>query len=196
MEQKQEYTITAFTENAVGLLNRITIIFTRRHINIESLTVSASALQGIHKFTIVVNTTEDQVQKVVNQIEKLVEVLKSFYHTNDEIVHQELALYKLPTKGLLEGNQVEQIVREHAARILEVTPSFTTIELTGYKHELVLLFERLDKACGVLQYTSSGRIAVHRAKQEVLTDHVEALAKLKGENKIDKVSGKTWDWLT
>lgn len=190
-EQKQEYTITVFTENAVGLLNRITIIFTRRHINIESLTVSASALQGIHKFTIVVNITEELVQKVVNQIEKLVEVLKSFYLTDEEIVHQELALYKLPTKSLLEGNQVEKIVREHAARILEVTPEFTIIELSGHKHELVQLFNRLDKAFGVLQFTSSGRIAVHRGKKEALSIHLEDLVKLGGESKINKVSEKS-----
>jgi acetolactate synthase-1/3 small subunit len=88
---KTEYTITVFTENAVGLLNRITIIFTRRHINIESLTVSASALPGVHKFTIVVNTTQDAVEKVVGQIEKLVDVHRAFYHTDEDIVYQELA---------------------------------------------------------------------------------------------------------
>lgn len=188
--EKQEYTITAFTENAVGLLNRVTIIFTRRHINIESLTVSASALKGIHKFTIVIKATEDQAQKVVNQIEKLVEVLKSFYHTNDEIVYQELALYKLPTKALLDDNSVEKIVREHSARILEVTPEFTTIELTGHEEDLVNLFDRLDKASGVLQFTSSGRIAVHREKQEVLTEHLDDLAQIHKELKIEKVSAK------
>ena len=76
----QEFTITAFSENSIGLLNRITIIFTRRRLNIESLTVSASAIRGIHKFTIVVNTTQEQIEKVTLQIEKLVEVLKAYYH--------------------------------------------------------------------------------------------------------------------
>ena len=87
----KEFTITAFSENHIGLLNRITIIFTRRHINIESLTVSASAIEGLHKFTIVVDTTQDKVEKVIKQIDKLVEVTKAFYHTNDEIIHQEIA---------------------------------------------------------------------------------------------------------
>ncbi|MDR3366889.1 MAG: acetolactate synthase small subunit, partial [Prevotellaceae bacterium] len=119
---EQEYTITAFTENAVGLLNRVTIIFTRRHINIESLTVSASAIKGIHKFTIVVNTSKEQAEKIVNQIAKLVEVVMTFYHTNEQIVYQELALYKVATQALLEDKKVEEIVRTHAARILEVTP--------------------------------------------------------------------------
>ena len=65
----EEFTITAFSENHIGLLNRITIIFTRRNVNIESLTVSESSIKGIHKFTIVVKTTKDKVEKVVKQIE-------------------------------------------------------------------------------------------------------------------------------
>jgi acetolactate synthase-1/3 small subunit len=172
---EQEYTITAFTENAVGLLNRITIIFTRRHINIESLTVSASAVRGVHKFTIVVNTTPELADVIVNQIDKLVEVLMAFHHTNEQIVYQEIALYKVPTPALLEGNRVEQIVRTHAARILEITPYFTAIELTGYKHEITELFHRLDEACGVLQFTSSGRIAIHRENHEPLTELVRRM---------------------
>ena len=78
METK-EFTITAFSENAIGLLNRITIIFTRRHLNIESLTVSGSALQGIHKFTIVVRTTQELIEKVVKQIDKVVDVLRAYH---------------------------------------------------------------------------------------------------------------------
>ncbi|MGL4908098.1 MAG: acetolactate synthase small subunit [Bacteroidales bacterium] len=190
---EQEYTITAFTENAVGLLSRITVIFTRRHINIESLTVSASALKGIHKFTIVVNTTQEQAEKIVNQITKLVDVVMSFYHTNTETVYQELALYKVPTQALLADNKVEDIVRTHGARILEVTPNFTAIELTGHKHELTALFNRLDEACGVLQFTSSGRIAILRTIQEPVTRYFEQLAKRQPTNCIEKISGKAWE---
>ena len=89
-----------FQKIILDLLNRITIIFTRRQVNIESLTVSGSALPGIHKFTIVVHDTPEKVEKVVRQIEKLVEVLKAFSHTEDEVIHQEIALYKVPTQAL------------------------------------------------------------------------------------------------
>jgi acetolactate synthase-1/3 small subunit len=101
---KQTYTITAFSENHIGLLNRITIIFTRRRVNIETLTVSPSAIKGVHKFTITVNETKEMVIKVVNQIEKIVDVIKAFYHTDDEIIFQEIALYKVPTKVILESS--------------------------------------------------------------------------------------------
>ena len=165
---KQTYTISAFSENHIGLLNRITIIFTRRQVNIESLTVSASAIEGIHKFTIVVFETEEKVKKVVTQIEKMVEVLKAFYFKDEEIIHQEIALYKVSTDILLASNTIEQIVRKHNARILEVTPEFAVIEKTGHKEETQELFDEL-KPYDVKQFTRSGRIAITRLNQELLT---------------------------
>src|ERR687898_1257007 len=97
---KQEYTVTVYTENQIGLLNRIAIIFSRRKINIDSLNTSPSEVEGIHRFTIVIDETEEVVHKLVRQIEKQVEVLKAYYNTPEEIVWQELALYKVPTNEI------------------------------------------------------------------------------------------------
>lgn len=180
---EQEYTITAFSENSIGLLNRITIIFTRRRLNIESLTVSASAIRGIHKFTIVVNSTKEQVEKVVKQIEKQVEVLKSFYHTNDELVSQEIALYKVSTKEMM-LHEFEPIIRKYGARILEVTPEFTIIEKTGHKDETTELFEVLSPF-KVSQFTRSGRIAVTKEVRERLTDYLDEVEKMEQKRKKD-----------
>ena len=171
---KQTFTISAFSENHIGLLNRITIIFTRRHVNIESLTVSGSAIPGIHKFTIVVNDNIEKVEKVVNQIEKLVEVLRAFYHNEDEVIHQEIALYKVPTKALMESNKVEETIRMHHARILEVTPEFTVIEMTGHKEETQELFDKLNEY-GLLQFTRSGRIAITRSSRELFTNYMREI---------------------
>ena len=142
---EQEFTITAFSENSIGLLNRITIIFTRRHLNIDSLTVSESAIKGIFKFTIVVRTTTEMIRKVERQIEKLVDVLKAFSLSTEDIIHQEVALYKVPTEILTSSNEIETMVRKHNARILEVTPDYTVIEKTGHKSETQELFESLDR---------------------------------------------------
>ena len=167
----EEYTITAFSENAIGLLNRITIIFTRRGVNIESLTVSESSIHGVHKFTIVVNCTLDKVIKVTNQIEKLVEVLKAFYHTKNEIIFQEIALYKVPTEALLKSNMIETIVRQNNARIIEITQDYTVIEKTGHEFETSKLFAELNNY-GVKQFTRSGRIAVTRSNVEFLDEYL------------------------
>ena len=166
---KQEYIISAYSENHIGLLNRITIIFTRRKVNIESLTVSESALKGISKFTIVVNETREKVDNIVRQIEKQIEVLKAFYHTNDEMIFQEIALYKVPTNALMESDIIEKMVRSHNARILEITRDYTVIEKTGHKEETHALFERLNQF-GVMQFIRSGRVAITRSPIEKLSE--------------------------
>ena len=173
METK-EFTITAFSENSIGLLNRITIIFTRRHLNIDSLVVSESAIQGIFKFTIVTRTTQDLIEKVVKQIDKVVDVLRAYYLTTEEIIHQEIALYKVPTEALTNSNEIEGLIRKHNARILEVTPEYTVIEKTGHKKETQELFDDMDKF-EVLQFTRSGRIAITKATRERLSEYLKKL---------------------
>ena len=169
---KQEYNITVFSENHIGLLARITIVFTRRKINIESLTVSESAIAGVYKFTIVIKVSEDQVKKVVSQIEKIVDVLKAFYHTNQELIYQEIALYKVPTEALYDSDQIENIVRNSGARILEITREFTVIEKTGHKDETQALFEQLNQF-KVMQFIRSGRVALTRDPIERLSEFLK-----------------------
>lgn len=169
---RQTYTISAFSENHIGLLNRITIIFTRRQVNIDSLTVSGSAIPGVHKFTIVVNETREKVEKVVEQIEKLVEVLRAYYHSDEEVIQQEIALYKVPTTAMIESNKIEEIIRNHHARIIEVKPEYTVIELTGHKEETQALFDELYPY-GLLQFTRSGRIAVTRSSKEIFSTYMK-----------------------
>ncbi len=171
---KEEFTITVYSENRVGLLNQITTVFTRRHINIESLTTSESAINGIHKFTIVIYSTYDEIEKLVKQIEKRIDVLKAYWFTNDEIIYQEIALYKVPTKALLSGNEIEKLVRKYGAHILEMTEEYTIIEKTGHKTETQELYEMLDPY-GLTQFTRSGRIAVNRSRKEPLNSYLKKL---------------------
>ena len=165
---KREFNITIFSENHIGLLNRITIVFTRRKVNIESLVVSESAIEGVYKFLVVVNTTEDMAKKVVAQIEKLIDVIRAFYHTNEEMIFQEIALYKVPIDALYESDTVERIVRNAGAKILEITREYVVIEKTGYKEETQALFEELNHF-KVMQFTRSGRVALTRDPIERLS---------------------------
>lgn len=171
---KEEFTLTIYSENVVGLLNQLTTVFTRRRINIESLTTSESAIKGIHKFTIVIHSTHEHVEKLVKQIEKRIDVLKAYYFRTDEIVFQEIALYKVPTKALLNGNEVEKLVRNYGARILEITDKYTVIEKTGRKAETQELYEKLDPY-GLTQFTRSGRIAINRLSKEPLNTWLKTL---------------------
>jgi acetolactate synthase-1/3 small subunit len=169
--ENNTYNISVFTENSVGMLNRITIIFTRRNINIESITASESEIEGIHRYTIVVNELKEVVRKVVSQIEKQIDVVKAFYHSDDEVVYQEIALYKLPTNMLASGGDAERIVRAHHARILTIESEFTILEKTGYPEEIKELFTEL-KPFGLLEFVRSGRVAISKP-MKTLEEHIE-----------------------
>jgi len=175
MSETKEYTITVFTENKTGLISRVVSIFTRRHINIESLTTSQSSLEGIHRFTIVIYSNESQVRKLVGQLEKQVEVMKAFFDKNHEIVHQEIALYKVPTKAFSAGEKIERLIRSHNARILVIEPEFTVIEKTGHQEETEALLEDL-KEIGIYEFVRSGRVAITKP-MERLNKYLESLEK-------------------
>ena len=162
----REYTITVFSEHKVGLLHRITVIFSRRKINIESLNTSESEVRGIFRFTIVIQTTEDRVKTVTKQIEKQIGILKAFYHTVDEIVYQEIALYKVPTTAFAHGDEVESLIRKHNARILTIDPEYIVVEKTGHKEETRQLFRELEPY-GILQFVRSGRVALTKQIKEI-----------------------------
>lgn len=159
---KKEFTITVYTENQIGLLNRIAIIFSRRKINIDSLNTSPSEVEGISRFTIVIDETEEVVSKVVRQIEKQVEVLKAYYNTADEIVWQELALYKVPTDEIAEKVKVERLLRQFGARAVLIRKDYTIFETTGHREETQTLLEVLEPY-GLIEFVRSGRVAIIKA---------------------------------
>lgn len=163
---KQEFTISLFTEDHIGILGQITIILTRRQINIDSITASESAVKGVQLLTIVVRTSNEMIQKVARQMEKLVDVMKVFVHTSDQIIYQEIALYKISTKALMSGNVIDHIVRAHNARILEVSPEYIVLEKTGHKTEITDLLAELEPY-GVLQFARSGRVAITKQVKEL-----------------------------
>jgi len=156
---KQEYTITVYTENQIGLLNRIAIIFSRRKINIESLNTSPSEVEAIHRFTIVINETEEVVRKLCRQIEKQVEVLKAYFNTGEEVVWQELALYKVSTDEIAEKVKVERLLRQYGARAVVIRKDYTIFETTGHREETDRLVEVLEPH-GLIEFVRSGRVAI------------------------------------
>lgn len=191
---KQEYTITVYTENQIGLLNRIAIIFSRRKINIESMNSSPSEIEGIHRFTIVINETEEVVRKLCRQIEKQVEVLKVYYNTNDEIVWQELALYKVSTDEIAEKVKVERLLRQYGARAVVIRKDYTVFETSGHREETDKLVEVLEPY-GLIEFVRSARVAIIKAshgfheklKEFELTEPGEELIENEYLDKNDEV---------
>ena len=156
---KQEFTITVYTENQIGLLNRIAIIFFFFKINVDSLNTSPTEVESVHRFTIVINETEDVVKKLCRQIEKQVEVLKAYYNTEDEIVWQELALYKVSTDAIAEKVKVERLLRKYGARAVVIRKDYTVFETTGQREETDGLVKALEPY-GLIEFVRSARVAI------------------------------------
>ncbi len=159
---KEQYTITIYTENNVGLLNRIAILFSRRKINLDSLNSSPSEIEGIYRFTIVIDETEEVVRKLVRQIEKQVEVLKAYFNTNDEIVWQEMALYKVPADQITEKVKVERLLREYGARAIVIRKDYIIFETTGHREETEKLVKVLEPY-GMIEFVRTARVAIIKA---------------------------------
>lgn len=158
------YTISVFAENKIGLLGRLTSIFVRRHINIESLTVSETGNQGVSRFTIVLHATKDTSDKLVSQIKKIVEVLTAFVHEDASLVHSEIAMYKISN----DNNRLAEIIvmaNKHKAKILHGTSSYLVLEKSGSSEEL-LEFLTVLQPLGVLEFVRSGRVALFKGLKE------------------------------
>lgn len=160
------YTVSIYTENNIGLLNRISAIFQRRHINIESLNTSPSEIEGVSRFTIVVNMTEVNMKKIIGQIEKQVEVIKAYFHTDDDIIYQESSMFKVKSELLFEERQIQNLIKDSNARIVTVNKVFFVIEKSGKKEEIDKLHEQLS-VFGIMQFTRSGRIAVSKDEMKI-----------------------------
>ena len=180
METEQEYIITVFSENKVGLLNQITTVFTCRNVNIESLTTSESAELGIHKFTIVVRTTASKAERLAHQIEKKIDVLKVFVFRPEEVVQQEIALYKVTR-----SRNVEELVRRYNIRILEIDDDYIVVEKTGDKSETRALFDQL-RPYGVQQFVRSGTVAIIKTRRELLNEYLRERERLEELEKHEK----------
>jgi acetolactate synthase-1/3 small subunit len=165
----KEFIITIFSENKVGLLSQITTVFTHRNVNIDSITASESAIEGIHKFTVIVRDDAERIENLVKQIEKKIDVLKVFLYTPDEVVLQELALYKVAR-----SRTVEDMVRRHNIRILEIHDDYIVVEKTGHRDEIRELYRMLEPY-GVYQYVCSGQIAIVKSQRELLNEYLSSV---------------------
>ena len=162
----KKYTISVYSENNVGLLNRISAIFLKRHINLDSFSSSESEIKDVYRFVIVVKVEISKINNLVKQIEKQVDVIKAFYHTDEETIFQESALFKVKSNSLFEEKKIQNIIKKSQAKIVTVSQKFFVIELTGFREETDKLYNDL-KPLGLLQFVRSGRISVTKEKMGI-----------------------------
>ena len=172
---KKLYTLIVHSENIAGILNQVTAVFTRRQVNIESLNVSASSIPGVHRYTITAMADAETIVKIVDQIEKKVDVLQCQYFTDDEIFMQEVALYKVVTSVLTENPELSRIIRRYASKQTGVHATSPVIQKTGGNAHITALNRELSAQGGMLQFVSSGRVAITRARIEHVNEYLDKM---------------------
>src|SRR5688572_19714683 len=151
---EKRYTISVFCENRKGLVSRVGGIFTRRRLNIENFTASETEINDVFRMAIVVKSTREKLEKVAQQIEKQIEVLRALVHEDEDFIYREVALYKMSTKLLHNGSR-ENLAKENGARIISSTPEYTVFEKTGVFEETPELLEKFERY-GVMEVARSG----------------------------------------
>lgn len=159
MENKKRYTIIAFTENTPGVLYRVSNLFLRRKVNIDSLTVSETEKPGLSRFTIVVESTKNNVDKIIKQLYRIIEVFKVFESEDRELLFKELAFVKVSTKTPSARREAEDVAYIFRAKVLYVGSDFIVIEKTGTEEEIESMLLLL-RPFGIKEFVRSGRIAV------------------------------------
>ena len=134
----KEYIVIAFTENQIGVLNRITALYLRRKINIESLKVSESSIRGISMFVISAFTTRETIDKLVKQLRNIIDVIQVEYYSNEELITQEIHLANLPDYALagmlaeiLEDNGIPCHIQE-SGTLGKASSTYLGTSLLGY----------------------------------------------------------------
>lgn len=159
-ENIQLYTILIFTENCAGALSLVSNVFTRRQVNIESITACYSTIPGLHKYTISCYCTQSMVDMLVLQLERKVDVVKAKYYKDDEIYSREITLQKLSSPRLWEDKEISRTIDQYHGRIVEVNPVYTIVEKIGFTDEIEEYYEALQRHNCVLQFVRTGRTAI------------------------------------
>ncbi|HIS23401.1 MAG TPA: acetolactate synthase small subunit [Candidatus Cryptobacteroides intestinipullorum] len=170
MEDNRLYTLIIHSENISGILNQIASVFTRLQVNIESLNVSASSMKNVHKFTVTCNTSSRNMDKILKQINKKLDVINASCYTDDEIFQSEIAMFKISTDEFQNWDDTSRVLRGYNTHIVEITPEYLVVELAGSGDAINSLYQELDKIHCVRQFVRSGKVAVTASTLEQVSD--------------------------
>jgi acetolactate synthase-1/3 small subunit len=160
------YTLSIFSENSPGVLHRVVTLFTRRKINIESLTVSETEQHSISRFTIVARLDEQLVETVVRQLRRIVEVRDAFASLDADLLFKEIAFFKVDVSSREKLLEVEEHAKRYGAAVIHAEPGYMVLEKTGSEHEITSLFTMLEPL-GMKEFVRSGRIAIRMRDEDV-----------------------------
>lgn len=160
------HTLSILVENKAGVLSRVTGLFSRRGFNIESLAVGPCEEPGMSRITIVVIGDDAQVEQVMKQLNKLIDIIKVSDLTDNERVERELALIKVTAELGTSRAEIMQIAEIFRAQIVDVSPKSLILQVIGNTHKIDAL-ERLLRQYGVKEFVRTGTVGILRGSKNV-----------------------------
>ena len=162
LKPKRKHVISVMVENRPGVLARVSGLFARRGYNINSLAVSATEKPDVSRMTVTTTGDESELAQIVKQLNKLIDVIQVFDHTNDALVAREIALYKIRA-NVNTRMEILQLATVFGGQIITMTPSDETliVEITGDEDKIDAFQETLVKY-EVLEMVRTGTIALVR----------------------------------
>ena len=155
--------ISILLENEAGALSRVAGLFSARGYNIESLTVAPTEDQTLSRMTLVTSGTDEIIEQIVKQLNKLIEVVKLMDLTEGEHIERELMLVKVRAGGEKRA-EVMRLCDIFRGRIIDVTDSNYTMELTGRGSKLDAFLNALDPG-DVMEVVRSGASGISRGQK-------------------------------
>jgi acetolactate synthase-1/3 small subunit len=155
------HTISILVRNKPGVLVRVALVFSRRGYNIESLVVSADAVNGqFSRMTISCSGDPETLEQIIKQVTKLIDVVHAFDHTGQAVIETETALVKLKCK-LDERTEILQISEQYNAKVVDYGPDSLVLRLYGVSAKLDAFFELLQPF-NIVELMRSGKILMAR----------------------------------
>jgi acetolactate synthase-1/3 small subunit len=160
------HTLSILVENRAGVLSRVTGLFSRRGFNIESLAVGTCEEPGMSRITIVCIGDDAQIEQVMKQLNKLIDVIKVSDLTDNERVERELAMIKVNADSGTNRSEIMQIAEIFRAQIIDLGTKTLVLQITGNTEKIDAL-ETLLRQYGVKELVRTGKIGILRGSKTV-----------------------------
>ena len=158
------HTLGVLVENQPGVLSRVAGLFSGRGFNIESLTVAQTLEPEVSRVTLVTTGDEMIMEQIVKQLNKLVNVIKVIDFREMKFVDREMALIKVKAEATTRA-EVLRIVDIFRGKVVDVSQSFYTIEVTGDEGKIEAILDLLNHL-GIVEVVRTGKVAIARSKRD------------------------------
>ena len=158
-----KHNISLLVSNKPGVLTRIALVFARRGYNIDSLVVSQAREPSLSRVNIESTGDEDTLALILNQLNRLIDVIKAVDHIGEDIIQRELALFKvrsLPEKRM----EILMIADTFRAIALDMGESCTTFQLTG-QSDKIEAFKSSMNEFGIMELIRTGKVVISRGEK-------------------------------